>query len=141
MKWHLKNFVLRRQSLIEKLWASTIVLYSFGATIVVWKGLHRYGVNPLLFFVIDVCTSWPYGIATARIVAKVFEKDWPAVRKWSWIAAICFVTPQIYVLAASHHAPRDVYLIVIAVCISMAMFAIASLFFQIRKARKASGLH
>jgi hypothetical protein len=133
----LKNLVLGRQSLIEKLWASTIVLYSFAATIIVWRGLHKYGVNPLLFFVIDVCTSWPYGIATARVVAKVFERDWRSVQKWSWIAAICFVTPQIYVLSASHHAPRDVYLIVITVCVIMVIFAVGSLFWQIRKGSKS----
>ncbi|MEI8066265.1 MAG: hypothetical protein WCH42_02910 [Actinomycetes bacterium] len=136
MNLRLKNFLLGHQGLIEKLWASTIVLYSFVATLVVWKTLHKYGVSPILFFVIDVCTSWPYGIATARIVAKVLEKDWKQVRKWSWIAAICFVTPQIYILVASHHAPRDVYVIVIAVCITMIIFALASLWIQIRRVRR-----
>lgn len=128
--------MLARQPLIEKLWASTIVIYSFGATLVVWKTLHKYGVNPLLFFIIDVCTSWPYGIATARIVAKVFERDWKQVQKWSLTAAICFVTPQVYVLAASHHAPKDVYIVVISVCVALGCFALLSLLIQIRSGRR-----
>lgn len=128
--------MLARQPLIEKLWASTIVIYSFGATLVVWKTLHKYGVNPLLFFIIDVCTSWPYGIATARIVAKVFERDWKQVQKWSLTAAICFVTPQVYVLAASHHAPKDVYIAVISVCVALGCFALLSLLIQIRSGRR-----
>lgn len=131
-----RKFVLARQPLIEKLWASTIVIYSFGATLVVWKTLHKYGVNPLLFFIIDVCTSWPYGIATARIVAKVFERDWKQVQKWSLTAAICFVTPQVYVLAASHHAPKDVYIVVISVCVALGCFALLSLLIQIRSGRR-----
>ena len=135
MSIKLRYFFQNHQPLIEKLWASTIVLYSFGATLIVWKTLHKYGVNPYLFFVIDVCTSWPYGIATARIVAKVFEKEWKQVRKWSWVAAICFVTPQIYILVASHLAPRDVYIIVITVCVAMIIFAVVSLWLQIKRGR------
>lgn len=120
--------------IIEKLWAGTIVLYSFGATFIVWKTLAKYGVNPILFFVIDVCTSWPYGIATARMVVKIVERDWIAVRKWTVIAALTFVTPQVYILAAAHHAPRDVYVIIITVLALLALVTIVSLIVKIRRA-------
>jgi hypothetical protein len=125
--------------IIERTWASSIILYSFGATIVVWKGLSRYGVNPILFFVIDVCTSWPYGIATARIVLNVIERRWSEVRKWSWVAVITFVTPQVYILAAAKHPPREVYIIIFSVVTAMAVFAIVSLGLQIRTARSQQG--
>ena len=126
----------RREAVLERLWAGTIVVYSFGAAVVVNKTLRKYGVNPYLFFVIDICTSWPYGIATARIVINTMAKNWKAVRKWTWIAAITFVTPQVYILITAHHAPRDVYLIVIAVISFLIVFAIAGVLLQIRNTRK-----
>ena len=126
----------RREIFWERLWASTIVLYSFGAAILVWKTLHKYGVNPYLFFVIDVTTSWPYGLATARIVVNFFHKDWKAVKKWSWLAAITFVTPQVYILASARHVPKDVYLIIGAVIAILAAFAIGGVVQQIRAGRE-----
>lgn len=126
----------RREAILERLWAGTIVLYSFGAAILVYKTLRKYGVNPYIFFVIDVCTSWPYGIATARIVVNTIAKNWKAVRKWTWIAGITFVTPQVYILITAHHAPRDVYLIVIAVISFLIIFAIVGVLLQIRNTRK-----
>ena len=126
----------RRQIFWERLWASSIVLYTVGATFIVWRTLGKYGVNVLLFFVIDGITSWTYGIATARLVINVIKREWKAARKWAWAAAISFVTPQIYILVSAHHAPRDVYLIVIAVIAFMILLALVSILLQIRRSQK-----
>jgi hypothetical protein len=123
----------RRARLVERLWASTILLYTIVATFVVWKALSKYGVNPVIFFVIDAITSWTYGIATARLTMCVIRREWKSVRKWAWVSAISFITPQLYVLVAAQHAPRDVYLIVIAVISLMILLALISVFIQIRK--------
>jgi hypothetical protein len=122
----------RREIFWERLWAGLLVLYSVGAAYVVWRTLGKYGVNAIVFLVIDVATSWPYGLATARIVVNVVKHRWKAVRKWSWVAAITFITPDIYVLASAHHAPRDVYLIIVVVITFLVLFAILSVVLQIR---------
>jgi hypothetical protein len=126
----------RRQTFWERLWAGSIVLYSVGATFVVWRTLGKYGVSAILFFIIDVMTSWPYGIATARIVVNVVKHDWKEVRKWSWVAAITFITPQVYILASARHAPRDVYLIVIIVITLLVLFALFSVLLHIRHSKR-----
>ena len=127
-----------RQTLWERLWASTILLYTVVATLIVWRTLGKYGVNIYLFFIIDAITSWTYGISTARLLLNVIKRQWKAARKWAWAAAISFVTPQIYILASARHAPRDVYLIVIAVITLMILFAFISLLLQIRNSKKRS---
>jgi hypothetical protein len=119
--------------IVERLWASTILLYTVVATFVVWKTLSKYGVNPIIFFVVDAITSWTYGIATARLTMCVIRREWKSVRKWAWASAISFLTPQLYILVAAHHAPRDVYLIVIAVISFMILLALISVLIQIRK--------
>jgi hypothetical protein len=126
----------RRQILWERLWASSVLLYTVGATFVVWRTLGKYGVNWIIFFVIDAITSWTYGIATARLLINVLKREWKAVRKWTWASAVSFVTPQIYILVAAQHAPRDVYLIVIGVITFLILFAIVSLLLQIRNSKK-----
>ena len=128
----------RRQTLWERLWASTILLYTVVATLVVWRTLGKYGVNVYLFFIIDAVTSWTYGISTARLLLNVIKRQWKAARKWAWAAAISFVTPQIYILASARHAPRDVYLIVIAVITLLILFAAISLLLQIRSSKRRS---
>lgn len=126
----------RKTIIVERLWASTILVYTFGATFVVWKALSKYGVNPIIFFIIDAITSWTYGIATARLTVSVVRRDWKAARKWTWVSAISFVTPQIYVLVAAQHAPPDVYRIVIGVVSFLILFAFVSLMIQIKKSKK-----
>lgn len=128
----------RRTIVVERLWASTILLYTIGATFVVWKTLSKYGVNPFVFFVIDAITSWTYGIATARLTVDVVRREWKTARKWAWASAISFVTPQLYILIAAHHAPRDVYLIVVGVISFMILLAFVSLIVQIRKSRRGA---
>jgi hypothetical protein len=127
-----------RQTLWERLWASTILLYTVVATLVVWRTLGKYGVNVFLFFIIDAVTSWTYGISTARLLLNVIKRQWKAARRWAWAAATSFVTPQIYILASARHAPRDVYLIVIAVIALLILFALISLLLQIRSSKKRS---
>ncbi len=128
----------KRARFWEHMWASTILLYTFGATFIVWKTLKQYGVNPFIFFVIDAITSWTYGITTARLVMRIIAKDWQNTRKWALGAAISFITPQLYILIAAHHAPRSVYLFVIGVISALAIFTLVSLLFEIRRGKKKS---
>ena len=126
----------KRQTFWERLWASTIVLYTFAATFVVWKALHKYGVNPYLFFVIDLITSWFYGLASARLVVAIIHKRWSQTQKWGWLAAINFILPQIYILVSARHVPRDVYLIIYSVIGVLVAFAVIGIGSQVRTARK-----
>lgn len=126
----------RRQIFWERLLASTVLLYTVGATFVVWRTLEKYGVNVLLFFIIDGITSWTYGIATARLIVSAIKREWRAVRKWAEASAISFVVPQIYILVSARHAPHDVYLTVIIVISFLSFLAALTLLLQIRRSRR-----
>jgi uncharacterized membrane protein YhaH (DUF805 family) len=128
--------ISKRQKFWERIWASTIVLYTFAATFVVWKALHKYGVNPYLFFVIDLITSWFYGIASARLVVAVIKRRWSETQKWGWLSAINFMLPQVYILVSARRVPRDVYLIIYSVIGVLIAFALMGILSQIRAARK-----
>ena len=126
----------KRQTFWERIWASTIVLYTFAATFVVWKALHKYGVNPYLFFVIDLITSWFYGLASARLVVAIIHRRWSETQKWGWLSALNFMLPQIYILLSARRVPKDVYVIIYSVIGVMVAFAVIGIASQIRVARK-----
>jgi hypothetical protein len=125
----------RRETFWERIWASTIILYSFVATFVVWKALHKYGVNPYLFFLIDVITSWLYGLSSARLVMSVIKRRSNQIAKWGIYSALNFVIPQLYILISAHHVPREVYLIIGGVVFCLAIFSIFGIYNELRKAR------
>jgi hypothetical protein len=129
----MKLRVPKRIKLWERLWASSILLYTVFATIVVWKTLSKYGVNPIIFAVLDAITSWSYGIGTARLVTTLIEKKGDQLNKWVLVSAISFIIPPIYVLASATKAPREDYYSVIGVISILAIFSLASLLSQIKK--------
>jgi len=122
----------RKEVLWERIWAGLLVLYSTGAAYLVWRTLSPYGVNAIVFLIIDMVTSWPYGLSTARIVINVVKRNWHEVRKWSWVAGVTFIAPDVYVLASAHHAPRHIYLLLILVITALILLAILSVLLQIR---------
>ena len=126
----------KRQTFWERIWDSTIILYTFVATFVVWKALHKYGVNPYIFFVVDLITSWFYGLASARLVVAIIHKRWSETQKWGWLSALNFMLPQLYILVSARHVPHDVYLIIYSVIGVLVAFAIVGIISQIRVARK-----
>ena len=102
----------KRETFWERVFASTVVIYTFCTTFVVYKELGKYGTNWVIFFIIDLPTSWFYGIAVSRLVGSFVKKRWNQVQKWALLAAINFVLPQLYILFSAQKAPDSVYVII-----------------------------
>ncbi|MEI7943769.1 MAG: hypothetical protein WCI25_03030 [Actinomycetes bacterium] len=126
-----------KRRLLERLWVMVVILYGAGRAFVVWKALGKYGVNPWLYLALDITSSWPYGVATARLVTSVIDREFPRARTWGVIAAIAFLLPDLYILVSARHVPTEVYVIFISIISLLALLAIISLFSKIRNGRKA----
>ncbi len=126
----------KRETFWERIWASTIVLYTFAATFVVWKTMGKYGVNPVGFFVVDLITSWFYGLATARLVVAIFKKRRSTINKWAFWSCVNFAIPDIYIIAFARHVPHDVYLAFAGVIAVLAAFSIFGVVQQVRAGDK-----
>ena len=131
----MSNALTARQKFWERAFASTVVLYTFGATYVVWKTLTKYGANWLVYFIIDVPTSWFYGISASRLVVSVVKKRFHEVTKWGWLAAINFAIPQIYILYYAHNASRQTLMIFALIITGLAISSVYTLWTQIKKSR------
>jgi hypothetical protein len=128
----------KRQKFWERLWTGSIFIYTIVATIVVWKGLSKYGVSPWIFAAIDAITSYTYGITSARMIIALIAKDTKLARKWAVGAAISFITPQAYILIAAKNAPADVYRIVIGVIVALFLFTAISLAIDIKRKKRTT---
>ena len=132
-----RTVLTKRQKFWERLWTGSIFIYTIVATIVVWKALSKYGVNPWIFAVIDAITSYTYGVTSARMVIAIIGKDMKLARSWALGAAISFITPQAYILIAAKNAPADVYRIVIGVISALFICTAVSLVVDIRRKKKS----
>ena len=77
-----------------------------------------------------------YGLLVGGLVVAVIKKRWSETQKWGWLSALNFMLPQVYILVAANHVPKDVYIIIFSVIGVMAAFAALGVVSQIRAARK-----
>jgi len=126
-----------KRRLLERLWVIVVIAYGAGRAIVVWKALGQYGVNPWIYLALDVTSSWPYAVATARLVTSVIDREFSRAKSWGLLAAVTFLIPDLYILAVARDVPTQVYAIIIAIISLLALLAIISLIIKIRNGRRA----
>jgi hypothetical protein len=114
----------KRAKRLETIWVFAVVVYGIGRSLVVWKVLAKYGVNPLTYFVIDVGSSWLYGIATARLVRSGVHRDGEKAIKWGVLAAITFIAPDVYLVATLSRAPKYLYVVIAVIVVSLGLLAV-----------------
>ena len=98
---------LRRKRL-ELLWIGVGFSYSLFRVWVANVTVKKYGVPILWFAAVEVLSSFPYSLGTARVVARLVDREYPAALRWGLLAAATFVAPEVYIVAASrHHCRRN----------------------------------
>jgi len=100
----------RARRAIEATWVLLTVGYAVLKAFVVGHTLDKYGVKPWVYGGIDIATSIPLGIATARGVGAAIDHDWPLFRRWGLVAAIAFFAPDVSILIMGRGMPIHVYL-------------------------------
>ena len=111
-----KNVARRR--ILERLWIFATLAYSIGRVILARATVERYGVNIWVFGFIDFGTSGPYGLATARLVTSLIDKNTNAASRWAALAGACFIAPDLYVVASGRDLPPRIY-VVLSVWVSL----------------------
>lgn len=123
----------QRQLKLERAWIVVVVGYGVARSLVVWKTLANYGVNPLAYFVIDVGSSWPYGVSTARLVRGATGRNPKFVAKWGVLAAVTFILPDIYLVVSLDQAPGYIYGRIGAIVLTLGVLASFVLRRQLRR--------
>ena len=130
------DFVAISRKKAEKLWLVASVLYGFLRSALVWKFLAKYGVNPYLYLVVELSSSYFYGLGSARVVVSVVDRMWPALRVWVPVALAAYFAPEGYIFLSAGTLPTDVLGVLLGIIGVAAVAAGFSLVSQIKSARK-----
>jgi hypothetical protein len=115
----------RRQRL-ERWWLVLVVGWSVLRIIAVWQWLEQYGVHPVVYALVDLGSSVPYAIASARTVGALIDRRYRHAARWGLLAVSCYVAPDVYILASGRQMPWAVYIVVAAVAVATGSLALAT---------------
>jgi hypothetical protein len=136
---------LRRKRL-ERAWIVVGVSYGILRVFVANATVKKYGVNIWAFAVVEIGSSFPYSLGTARVVTRLVDKSYRSAAKWGALAAVCFLAPEMFILITGERCsqlgigqcqpmPRRVYEVIGLVIVILGSLAVWSVIRKVRQAR------
>lgn len=113
-----------RRRRLERYWFALVMLWSLCRIAAVWHWLDGYGVNPVIYAVVDLGSSLPYAVSSARTIGALVDGRHGRALGWGVIAAVCFSIPDVYIVAAGHEMPWGVYAVVGLVAVIAGAWAV-----------------
>ena len=130
----------KRRLIVERSWIAGVVLFTVARFAVAYSTLERYGMNMWLFGLIDLATALPYGIATARLVGAIVDRQLQGAARWGVIASASFLAPYLYVAWAGRDVglPTVVYVVLAILVVCFGANAILGVGRRVRQTRFAA---
>jgi hypothetical protein len=129
-----------RRKRLEHVWVAITLAWGFGRVLVVWHALHRYGVNPWVYAGIELATSGPYGVATARVVTSMLDHKKQSASRWAALGLALFLAPDLYIVGSGREMPAYVYVVVGVLVAVLGALAFLSARAKVCKGRAARDL-
>jgi hypothetical protein len=123
-----------RRKALERLWVLVGVSYGVFRVFVANATVKKYGVNIWAFAVVEIGSSFPYSLGTARVVGAIVDRKRQAMLKWGLVSLACFAAPEVFILVTGHNMPRSVYAVIGVI---LAVFGFVGVFGIVRKVRKS----
>jgi len=123
-----------RDKRAQRTWLALVVAWVVIRTLVIRDVFGGYGVNPLVYFLIDLCSAIPYAILSGRAVVNFLDKNWISFRKNSFFALFFFYMPDMYVLTTAEEVPTS---LLMGFLLSIAIFSGFALYSFRRNIKKA----
>jgi hypothetical protein len=123
-----------RDKRAQRTWLALVVAWVVIRTLVIRDVFGGYGVNPLVYFLIDLCSAIPYAILSGRAVVNFLDKNWISFRKNSFFALFFFYMPDMYVLTTAEEVPTS---LLMGFLLSIAVFSCFALYGFRRNIKKA----
>lgn len=135
--FHHSEATLRRRKHLSRTWALLVVGWSLMRALVVWAALSDYGINPVVYLLIDLCSAAVDAYTTPRMVLAFIDNRHKLAGKWAAISLVAFVVPDAYIFLGTGHLPAKVVAIVLTVVTVTFLVAVISVMVKIRKGRAA----
>ena len=108
---------VQRKKLFSYIWLIAVMLWCvirIGA-VSIW--LSQYGVNTLIFAVVEIVSSIIYGIGSARTVLALVDKRRQVALVWGVASAVSYLAPDVYVFSAGQTLPLMSYVVIITLIV------------------------
>ena len=99
-----------RDKRAQRTWLALVLTWVVVRTLVIRDVFGGYGVNPWIYFLVDLASAIPYGILSGRAVVNYLDKNWVSFRKNGFFALIFFYIPDMYVLSSAKEVPNSLLL-------------------------------
>jgi len=91
-------------------WLVLVLGWAIFRAVAINKFFGDHKVNSWGYLAVDLASSVPYAIYSARAIVSYYDNDWRTFRKCTAITVLCFYIPDIYVLVFARQVPRSLYL-------------------------------
>ena len=89
-------------------WTTAVVLWAFARSVVVGRVFGPHGTSGVTYFVVDVASSVPYGVTSARAVYAYLDRS-PAFGRWLAGATVTYFIPDLYIVATARQLPSAIW--------------------------------
>ena len=113
-------------------WFMLVFVWSIARALVVRATLSKYGVNFGVYLVIDLLTTVPYAIASAKAVAALRAHNRHLLVRAGTVTAITFIIPDLYLLL-HHGIPAPVRWTIMSIVAVLATYTVHDLRSKSRK--------
>jgi hypothetical protein len=122
--------------LLERFWILATVGYGVGKAVIVGFVLGRYGVNPWIYAVIEISTSFVLGVASAKTVGAAVDRAWGPSLRWGSLTAVVYFAPDVSLFIMGKGMPREVWITLLLIIVVLAGFTVWSTVGKVRAGRR-----
>ena len=124
-----------RRRILQNAWLFAVAAWACFRIFAVNTWLSQYGVNTTIFAMVEVGSSIPYGIGSARCVTSLIDhRRLPAIW-WGVMGVVGFIAPDLYMLTAGKSMPALTYVIIIGLLTVLGTISVVGLIRQYRQSR------
>lgn len=128
-----RRAAIRRR--LERAWFLAVVVYALIRIFLADKFLAKYGLPIKPFAVVEIVSSVVYALASARFIGALVDDNNRKAGFFGLCTLIGFGAPDVFVIAASDHIPRSIYVVLALIVIGTAVYTVRELRAKMRKAR------
>ena len=124
---------LQRRKRLSRVWAGVVVVWSLVRTAIVWAAVGDYGLNPWIYFALDLGAAIVDAFTTPRMVLAFIDDHYRQAVKWALISLTVFIIPDVYIFFGSRHLPKH---IIIILCVIIGLTLAIGVYGVVRRIRK-----
>ncbi len=98
-----------RRRLWERVWGLLGIAYAVFRIWLAQVTVHRYDVWIPGFAAIELLTAWPHGLATARVITALIDRDRAQAWRWGTVLAVTHVAPELYIALDATYLPGKIW--------------------------------